>query len=202
MLILLTGNIQTGKTRWLQKLLSNIEERGMVPRGVIAPGVWIKSTGPQADANGFEKLGIDNELLPSHEKVPFARRRDLAEAAGDYDEGSQSAQAQLLWAIDDSAIETVNAHFAALRKDAGPGVGPLVIDELGRLELLRGEGLTEAMALLASGPSEAMPVALVIVREQLVELAEERFAEAWGGCTRIYPDNAGRSLVLDALGLT
>ena len=40
MLFLLTGNIQTGKTRWLMRTLSALEERGVALYGALTPGVW------------------------------------------------------------------------------------------------------------------------------------------------------------------
>ena len=44
MLYLLTGQVQTGKTRWLQGLVSAYEARGVVVGGVLAPGVWCEVT--------------------------------------------------------------------------------------------------------------------------------------------------------------
>ncbi len=38
-LCILTGDVQIGKTRWLQALVSDLEARGAVCDGVIAPGV-------------------------------------------------------------------------------------------------------------------------------------------------------------------
>lgn len=78
MLFLLTGEVQIGKTRWLESLVAELGAFGVPCAGVLAPGQWVPSTGPHADANGFEKLGIDNVLLPGGERVPFARRGDLA----------------------------------------------------------------------------------------------------------------------------
>ena len=60
MLFFLTGEVQIGKTRWLMDALTQLAERGVEPCGVIAPGQWIPRDG------GFEKLGIDNMLLPDH----------------------------------------------------------------------------------------------------------------------------------------
>lgn len=111
MLFLLTGEVQIGKTRWLESLVAELAERGVPCAGVLAPGQWVPSTGPHADANGFEKLGIDNVLLPGGERIPFARRGDLARADGTFDEESQAAKAELAWHIDDAAIDRVNAHF-------------------------------------------------------------------------------------------
>lgn len=193
MLLFLTGEIQTGKTRWLMRVIETLERRGVKPCGVVAPGIWM----PRDD--GFEKLGIDNLLLPEHRTVPFARRRDLAQADGAYDEGSQSARADLQWAIDDGAIGEVNAHFDRLAGWNGTGKRLLVVDEFGHLELLRGEGLTSAVALIDRGASEAFPHALVVVRAQLLETARERFSDApWGGMLAIAPDDDGEARLIAA----
>ena len=198
MLFLLTGDIQIGKTRWLEALVAGLQGAGVRCAGVIAPGRWRE----RACADGgvtFEKLGIDNVLLPQGERICFGARRDLAQAQGIEDVGSQSAQAGLGWEISDAAIAQVNRHFASLTGLQGADL--LVIDELGRLELLRGEGLVEAVGVLAAGPQGACQNALVVVRETLVERAEERFGSVWGGSMRISPGDAGRRLVEKALGL-
>ena len=240
MLFVLTGGIQTGKTCWLGRLVEALGAEGVRCAGVMAPGVWRKrrcgtalsagelAVGSRAESS-FEKLGIDNVLLPGGERVPFARRVDLACQAGAYDSRSQSARAGLGWAIDDAAIARVNAHFRALAAEAGPeietaesvgvsvsGVGSadpsladarqhvaslLIVDELGRLELMRGEGLVEAMALLDRGPTRAFPHALVVVREDLLPLAYKRLAPAWGAPEPIRPDDAGVDRVHTALGM-
>ena len=114
MLFLLTGEVQIGKTRWLESLVTELGAFGVPCAGVLAPGQWVPSMGPRADANGFEKLGIDNVLLPGGERIPFARRGDLARADGTFNEESQAAKAELAWHIDDAAIARVNAHFDEL----------------------------------------------------------------------------------------
>ena len=72
------------------------------------------------------------------------------------------------------------------------------MDELGRLEIWRGGGLTEAVALLAEGPSAAFPHALVVVRDYLADDAEALLAEAWPDRMRIAPDKEGQVAVLSA----
>lgn len=248
MLFVLTGGIQTGKTRWLGRLAKRLAVDGVTCAGVLAPGVWRRrdpgaapsagerAVGSRADS-GYEKLGIDNVLLPGGERIPFARRADLTCEAGEFDRGSQSARAGLGWAIDDGAIERVNAHFRGLAArdgaaeppslsglglgsadSAGPsGCDPgfadparadsrppaaslLVVDELGRLELVRGEGLVEAMALLDRGPTRAFPYALIVVREDLLPLAAERFESSWDDMRAIRPDDGGATAVAHAVG--
>lgn len=215
MLYILTGDVQIGKTRWLQALVRDLEARGAVCDGVIAPGVWRED-----EAGGFDKLGIDNELLPTHEVVHFARRDDLARAESTFDANAQSAKAMLRWHISDEAIWKVNAHFDALIEaakvpqtvdmpecacvHADPAKRMLIIDELGRLELLRNEGLTSAMELLKHGPEERYECALLVARDMfdLPHLAEMRFAAAWGGSKRISPtDEARNEVVASVLSL-
>ena len=200
MLFVLTGRVQIGKTRWLEAVLGELAAEGVPAYGVTAPGTWVPSAGPEADANGFEKLGIDQVLLPGGERIGFARRRDLAQADGTYDAASQSARAQLAWAIDDAALARVNAHLASLESHAGEDVpGLLVIDELGRLELERDGGLTEALALLGRGPTPSWPHALVVARDSLAEVASERFGSPWGGARLIAPGDGGRATLRAAL---
>ena len=199
MLFVLTGGIQTGKTRWLGRLVRDLAAKGVPCAGVLAPGVWrrcapddVLTEGERAagaqEGSAYEKLGIDNVLLPNGERIPFARRADLAWEEGSYDEASQAARAGLGWAIDDASIARVNAHFDELRRapDAPPSL--LIVDELGRLELARGEGIVSAMDILDAGPSNAFPVALVVVRADLVPLARERLEPAWGAPVVISPD--------------
>ena len=152
MLYILTGEIQIGKTRWLRGLIDELQERGVPLEGVLAPGVWK----PNPDKpNGFEKLGIDNVMLPGDMK--------------------------LVWAFSDEAVARVNAHFAALAAGEPPArPGLLVVDELGRLELERGGlGLTEAVDLVKQGPRPGWPHALIVVRDWLVPRARMVFGPAW-----------------------
>lgn len=224
MLFILTGDIQIGKTRWLQALVTSLGQAGVLCSGVIAPGEWV----PKSEG-GFEKRGIDNTLLPQDETIPFARRRDLAKVEGVYDENSASARAKLAWEISDAAIDRVNAHFSQLAAEKGPDgafgmfAGPelLIVDEFGQLELLREEGLTEALALVKAGapkPKEAQATGesetaaqgesahapkhcLVVVRDWLIPEAEKNFADAWGETCIIGPTDEAEAMIRQALGV-
>ena len=199
MLFLLTGEVQIGKTRWLESLVTELADRGVPCAGVLAPGQWVPSEGEHADENGYEKLGIDNVLLPDGERISFARRGDLARADGTFDEESQAAKAELAWYIDDAAIDRVNAHFNEIATHASVAApGLLIVDELGRLEIWRGGGLTSAMALLAQGPTTTFPHALAVVRDYLLDDAEALLAEAWPDRCRIKPNDAAREAILAA----
>lgn len=172
-----------------------------MPYGVLAPGVWVSSAESEANEQGFEKFGIDNVLLPQKERFRFADRLDLAKRNGTYDGEAQAARMGLGWHISDEAIARVNAHLAAIPDalDEENGRGLLVIDELGRLELYKGEGLTEAMKLLEEGFRPGLEDAVLIVRETLVDEAEARYAQKWGGACRIAPDDRGRMQIEEAL---
>lgn len=117
-LFLLTGDVQAGKTRWLSALADELAGEDVEVAGVLAPGVWRERAHAEPGEGRFEKLGIDNVLMPGGEHVAFARRRDLALAEGTYDPASQSAAARLAWEISDDAIERVNAHFDAIAHEA------------------------------------------------------------------------------------
>lgn len=207
MLFVLTGDIQIGKTRWLEALASDLAAKGALCSGVIAPGDWRRNPD-----GSLEKLGIDNLLLPEGRRIPFARRHDLARAEGTYRAESASARANHSWEISDDAIDEVNACFDRLARREGPDgafggfAGPelLVVDEFGQLELLRNEGLTSALALVEAGtPKDAQwpKHCLVVVRDLFVPLAEERFGDVWGETLRIGPDDEAKSAIEGALGL-
>lgn len=288
MLFVLTGDVQTGKTRWLLRLLDDLRELGVGADGVIAPGVW------REDGCGdFEKLAIENRLLPDGPTIEFARRADLVEGAGK----------SCGWVFSQEAVALVNEHFAKLgrvvaqagdvpaplapsappcpsapscscapydplaptlsertnvsretfggaagsanvpqgvgrhegaedplemnafsglgafrgtwcqRKHAGerPGVAAsadarcvarlLVVDELGWMELERGEGLSCALHLLEGGSTPRWPHALVVVRARLLEAARAQFEPAWGAVQVIHPDAEGAVAVARACGV-
>ncbi len=299
MLFVLTGEVQTGKTRWLLRLIDTLRDSGIKSEGVVAPGVW-RDDGE----GGFEKLGIENRILPDGPTVEFARR---AVRANDAD--GQHA----FWEFSQDAIAQVNEHFdklldesvedasdggttvgaevfagaeSAERADAngasgaiadagavadvegarsngaaeyfegaegvntaiydmdrevalGDGARPdvfrnertdvsretfrssgeadarsdegnelvadarrlLVVDELGWMELERGEGLVNAMKLLDRGPTPRCPHALVVVRASLVSLARERFESVWETVCEIAPNDEGEAAVKRAFGI-
>ena len=189
MLLLLAGDIQTGKTRWLQKAVERLEDAGISCHGVLAPGIW-----EEKDDGTFEKKGIDNLLLPEHTLIPFARRTDIAMQEGAFDPDSQAGRAQFKWHISDEAIAEVNNHFRTLRETAGDSTQKrriLIIDELGRLEVLRGEGLVEAMSLLSDGPRGIYTHAIVIARDMfdISKRVADQYGSAWGGSERIAPND-------------
>lgn len=202
MLFLLTGDIQIGKTRWLDQLVSELIDADVPCYGVIAPGVWVKSSGPNGNEQGFEKLGIDNRLLPSNKTIRFADRIDIAKDKGTYEAESEAGKAQLGWHIYDDALAEVNEYLASIPRLCHEGNGYrglLIIDELGRLELNHNCGLIEGVKLLEAGPQGCITDALLVVRETLVQKAAQRFASPWGGALAIAPKLEAANRVKDQI---
>lgn len=202
MLFVLTGRIQIGKTRWLQRLVEETERRGGRCDGVIAPGDWCRVDGAEGEVR-FEKLGIFNELLPGHERISFAVKRpvmgDLPEAVRERARLKRHGpNPRLGWDFRDASIEKVNEWFSRL-PCYGVDAGVLIVDEIGRLELSFREGLTSAMDVLKAGPTPSHPVALVVVREDLLEMARGSFSDAWGGFAEITPDEVSFLRVMGEL---
>ena len=189
MLFVLTGDTQAGKTRWLEALVSELERSGAGVFGVVAPGVW--EQGPREGE--FRKLAIDNVLLPGRRRIRMADWIDPSDTNRD----DQGSQLQLEWRFHDEAIDVVNRHFECSRTE-GATCNVLVVDELGRLELEIGKGLTEAMQLLDEGPSERMPHALVVVRDWLANRVVSRYEDTWRKVRVIGPCAESRKAVLSA----
>lgn len=221
MLFFLTGDIETGKTRWLQALVAELENYGICACGVLAPGQWEEhANGGKKHVTGesgttqnacevnsqtattYEKLGIDNVLLPQNERIVFAYRSDLLPQELE-DTCTQAKRAQMRWLIQDSAIAEVNAHFQQLATNTphDKAARLLVVDELGQLELLHDSGLSQAVALLDAGGTDQFGHAIVIVRDWLLDNALAHFANApWDGMQAIKPTAESRAAVFAAFG--
>ena len=189
MLYILTGRTQIGKSRWLERLVCDLQEKGTECYGVISAGVWVHSSSSHAHESGFVKLGIDSILLPDWQRFEFAQRLDLAKASGSYDKESQAGKVGLGWHISDDAIARLNEHFAWISKAraARELEGLLVVDELGRLELERGGGLIEAMKLLEQGSDPCFENAIVVARDIFAHEVAQRYGDAWGGAQMMSP---------------
>ena len=204
MLIILTGHIQEGKTRWLEARTAELRGRGVEAWGVLTPGEWIAHATDEEHPHGLEKVGITMRFLPEGAERPYAVRADLSDMAG-----TSCTQvvggAVMGWRFFDERFEEANVLFSTMRAmaavpHAGAGVSRLaVIDELGRLELEQTQpaGLVEALAFVQDGPSPAFPHTVAIVRDWLLDQA----LGALEGCRPdgirvISPDEAGREALL------
>ena len=175
---IMTGPFMTGKTTWIERLLlacglpiasHNPALVGIPPAapnpahplphvaGVYTPAVFA----------GDEKTAIDATLLPSCERFLFAPRRLVHDGQGLHFAG---------WDFQSSALQRINAHLASCAD-----CELLVVDELGPLEFMRGQGYTEALRLLDAA---TVPHALVVIRPDLLPQAQAR----WGAFEQLGPD--------------
>jgi len=177
MLYILTGEMQTGKTRWLQAFIDYANEQGVEVHGILTPGVW-------EDQNGsFIKKGINMVLMPDRAEYAFALPQ--------HDE-----RTDLGWTILDTAVYQANSHLRDIlhaidSTDADVDISHsnvrkvLIIDEIGPLEFSQEKGFINALKILQKGPSAQFEHVIVIVRPSLVDLAKKRFESAWGSAIEI-----------------
>jgi nucleoside-triphosphatase THEP1 len=154
-LFLVTGLRGIGKTTWCGELVRLAQARGLRVAGLWSPAVFTDS----------RKSGIDLVDLAT------GQRRRLATSRGnDPVDAAVAAVSTIQWAFDPATIAWGNEVLANL-----PENDMLVIDELGPLELIRGEGLAAALDVL---DSRAYRVAFVVIRPSLLAEADRRWPHA------------------------
>jgi nucleoside-triphosphatase len=155
--LLVSGARGAGKTTLCQRLVDHLRRQGWQTAGVRSPAVL---------AHG-RKTGIQVQDLRTGESRLLAR--STADAA--------SPVSTIRWAFDEQALRWGNDVLA--------GAVPcdlLVVDELGPLELQRGQGWLAGLAALDSGQYR---LALLVMRPELLEAAQAR----WPGSEVITVDD-------------
>jgi nucleoside-triphosphatase len=140
--LIVTGAIGAGKTTWCQQLVALAQADGARVRGLLSPAVF----------TGATKTGIALVDLASGETRALAHLR-----TADQTDGGIATQR---WRFDAETIAWGNAILAAITT-----ADLLVVDEIGPLELERGEGFTHALPLIAAGASR---MTCVVVRVHLL----------------------------------
>jgi iron complex transport system ATP-binding protein len=149
-LILLTGLSGVGKTTWCSQLVDLARERGLSVGGVISP----------SDFKEGRKVGINIVDLQSGETRQLASLR----------KGDSGKIGTPRWSFDPE----VTAWANHVLEEAAPS-DLLVMDEIGPLELLQGEGITAGLRRLDTGDYK---VACVVIRTSLLPNALQRWPHA------------------------
>ena len=150
--ILLSGDIEQGKTRICMQVAERLRTQGRESAGIVSPAVWERS----------EKIAIDALDLRTGERRRLANRSINAEST----QGPQTKR----WQFNADTLAWCNQIYA--------GIGScdlLVVDELGPLEFERAEGMLAAFDALEVGNYR---LALVVVRPSLLEQARRRWPDA------------------------
>lgn len=143
----MTGDIGAGKTTAVGRIVALARARGYVCAGLLSPARVVDGT----------KTGIEAVDLSSGARRLLARV--AIEGAGQRVGRYTFDPTVIVWA------KRVLAEAVAARPDL------LVVDEIGPLELERGDGLAPVLGTLAMG---RMPRALIVVRSWLLEALRAR----------------------------
>lgn len=171
---ILTGEIQSGKTSLCLALVKEARKMGIQLGGLISPGVF----------RSGEKIAIDLLDIKSDE------RKRLADGLG----GRSTEVHTKRWSFQPDAVAWGNRIL-----DKSVPCDLLLIDELGPLEFLRGEGWVKGFKAVDSDGYQA---ALLVIRPSLVEEALNRW-EVNGIIDLGDPDqpiNSGEKLISYILG--
>ena len=151
-LTLISGEIESGKTRFCRQAAGAVKELGWDVAGIVSPAVF----------NEGGKFAIDGLDLRSGERRRLA---DLTAAGGTL-QGPKTKR----WHFSMQALHWCNEVL----QNAIP-CDLLIIDELGPLEFDRGEGL---LAGFDANNSRQFKASLTVVRKSLLEKARDRWPDA------------------------
>ena len=142
--ILISGWRQAGKTTLLLDLRAAARDAGLQTGGFLSPGRFVQGV----------KTGIDLMDAASGATIPLATVGGQgAIHTGHYSFDAAAFAAGVRWA------------------EAGQTADVFLVDELGPLELVRGEGWAAVIPLLRA---RRFGVALVVVRPELIDAAREQ----------------------------
>ena len=149
-ILLVTGLSGAGKTTWCTQLARLAEEEALQVKGILSPGVY----------QGGRKIAISAKAIVSQEERKLAKLWEKA----------PTELSTPRWQF---IPETISWANDLLRQIGNCDL--LIIDELGPLEFLRGEGMMAGMHLVDKGDFK---VACVVVRSSLIPKALQRWPDA------------------------
>lgn len=170
--VVVTGQPGSGKTSLCQRIVTHAQANGFQVMGILSPEVRHQGA----------RIGYDVVDVHTGTTRPFARRH-----GGEPVEGIPVGR----YVIDPAGLAFAQAALSeavhTLRAPCGPAnCHIIVVDEVGRLELLRDEGLMSEATTALRGPASV----LVIVRRDLLTEFLARFADL---CFHVFDDDARRS---------
>ena len=149
-MLIVSGPSGSGKSTWCAELARQARRRGIEPRGVLSPGRF----------EAGRKVGIDIVDLASGEQRSLASPRTSASDGVLTDD----------WCFETESLEWANQLLGGIE-----GARLVILDELGPLELVRGQGLVEGLQLLDRREYE---MAVAVIRPKHLSLARNRWPEA------------------------
>ena len=149
-IVLVTGGINAGKTTFCQYTVRVARQEGRYVAGLLSLGIWMDG----------QKVGVELENLTSGRRLPFAHCRETF-----------SGPTFGRFSFSQSTIDEANRYLRALR---ALSLDLLVIDEIGPLECMQGEGLQAVWPLLAA---QSYRTAIVAVRPRLVPVLRDRLGK-------------------------
>jgi len=174
--ILLTGRRGVGKTTVCQAVAELARRRGYRPGGVITPALYACPEPCPADWElgivnwdlGFDKVGFEAVDVGSGERWPLARTdQELGSPrVGPYS-FDPTALARAIRVLRRACpVGGLSEAERGSRRAAIAGCDLLMVDEIGPLELERGEGFAPILDLL---PVEGPTHTLIVVRPALLD---------------------------------
>lgn len=171
--MVITGERGAGKTTLCHQLITQFIRRGIMASGIYCPAVF----------EGGEKTKIMAVDLATQDEYIFA-------TAAPKNQPLLPGQRRLRWNFDRNVIDWGNEIFA----EAVP-TQLLVVDEIGPLELERGEGWIKAVDAL---DSREYDLAILVMRPELLQQALERWH--WGRVIEVNTVDQVPGLVKQILG--
>lgn len=145
---LISGERQVGKTTWCSLVARQAQAAGWKVGGIITPAVF----------SGTEKIGFDLVDLRSSARCHFG-------VSGNCHPDWVKIG---IWSINPEVLAWANQQLKQCH-----GCDLLILDELGPLEFIENKGFLEGMRLL---DEQLIPTAFVVVRPELIPLAEKRWS--------------------------
>ncbi len=146
---LITGNRGIGKTTLLLRILEELRGTRLKIGGVVSPPVF---------AGGDEKIGFQGEDVATGDQWALGRLN-----------GSLDGPRLGPWSF---SSEGFRLGISAVREAINLQADLIVLDEIGPLELIRGEGYA---AVLPELPSSPVKILMLVVRPELINRFVSRF---------------------------